>query len=243
MRMTPIPGRGQPRSFNVTMEDIPVGQKTVRFSDLSGQLIMDDDTPARVVVCEHPELGEGPVEIEALAAEARAIEQAAMAVAIVEVHYPGEDQPRRVAMEAGVFDQLATEKPMGELLVTARPARRTTRAASAAAPREGRVNYGTLEHAGKPHKGKVTDAEKRLVQEHFDEVNERLTGQRMRAISLTDPEHIERYGLEQLADERGTDALVTLDTAVRDARDSAARDSAARDSAASDTETLMAAAG
>jgi hypothetical protein len=222
VRVTPIQERGQPRSFNATTEDIPVGQKTVRFSDLSGQLIMDDDAPARVVVCEHPELGDAPVEIEAMAAEARAIEQAAMAVAIVEVYYPGEDQPRRVAMAAEAFDQLATDKPMGELLVTARPARRSTRSASTSAPRDGRVNYGTLEHAGKPHKGKITDAEKQLVQEHFDEINERLAGQRMRAISLTDPEHIERYGLERLADDRGTDALVTLDTAVRDERDTGA---------------------
>lgn len=210
-----------------------MGQKTVRFSDLSGQLIMDDDVPARVVVCEHPGLGEGPVEIEALAAEARAIEQAAMAVAVVDVYYPGEDQPRRVAMEAGAFDQLATDKPMGELLVTARPARRSTRSSGASASRESRVNYGTLEHAGKPHKGKVTDAEKQLVREHFDEINERLAGQRMRTISLTDPEHIERYGLERLADERGTDALVTLDTAVRNDRGAEARD----------TGTVVAAAG
>ncbi len=225
--VTAIPGRGQPRSFNVTMEDNPVGQKTVRFSDLSGELILDDDAPARVVVCEHPDLGDAPVEIEAMAAEARAIEQAAMPVAIVEVYYPGEDQPRRVAMAAEAFDQLATDKPMDELLVTARPARRTTRSANASTSRESRVNYGTLDHAGKPHKGKVTEAEKQLVQEHFDEINERLSGQRMREISLTDPEHIERYGLEQLADERGTDALVTLDTAVRDARDTADRDTGA----------------
>lgn len=194
-----------------------MGQKTVRFSDLSGQLIVDDDAPARVVVCEHPGLGEGPVEIEALAAEARAIEKAALPVAVVDVYYPGEDQPRRVAMEAEAFDRLATDKPMSELLVRARPARRTTRSAGTSASRDSRVSYGTLEHAGKPHKGRVTDAEKRLVQEHFDEINERLAGQRMRRISLTDPEHIERYGLERLADERGTDALVTLDTAARDA--------------------------
>ena len=28
-----------------------MGQKTVRFSDLSGQLITDDEAPARIVVC------------------------------------------------------------------------------------------------------------------------------------------------------------------------------------------------
>ena len=59
------------------------------------------------------------------------------------------------------------------------------------------------EHAGKPHKGKTTEAEKRLVREHLDEINERLAAQNLRTISLTDPEHVERYGLEQLAAEHG----------------------------------------
>ena len=47
-----------------------MGQKTVRFSDLSGELITRDDTLARIVIHEHPELGDSPVEIEALADEA-----------------------------------------------------------------------------------------------------------------------------------------------------------------------------
>jgi hypothetical protein len=179
-----------------------VGQKTVRFSDLSGQLILDDDTPARIVICEHPELGDGPVEIEALADEALAIEKAAVEVAVVDLYLPGEDGPRRVAMDVGEFDKLATDKPMNELLITARPARRAPRSATASATRESRVNYGTLEHAGKPHKGKTTDAEKQLVREHLDEINERLAAQNLRTISLTDAEHVERYGLEDLTQAR-----------------------------------------
>jgi hypothetical protein len=51
-----------------------VGQKTVRFSDLSGEIIAQDDTVARIVIHEHPELGDSPVEIEVLTDEARAIE-------------------------------------------------------------------------------------------------------------------------------------------------------------------------
>ena len=75
-----------------------MGQKTVRFSDLSGELITRDDALARIVIHEHPELGDTPVEIEALADEARTIEKGAVAVAVVDVYLPGEDQPRRVAM-------------------------------------------------------------------------------------------------------------------------------------------------
>ena len=180
-----------------------MGQKTVRFSDLSGQLIDDDEVPARIVVTEHPELADSPVEIEAFVDEARALEQAGVPVAIVDIYFPG-DLPRRVALEAAVFDKLATDKPMSELLAAARPARRAPRSATAPAAREDRVNYATLEHAGKPHKGKTTDAEKQLVRDHLDEINVRLAAQNLRTISLSDAEHVERYGLEQLADDQAS---------------------------------------
>ena len=179
-----------------------MGQKTVRFSDLSGQLITDDEAPARIVVSEHPDLPDGPVEIEALIAEATDIEKAGGQAALVDLYFPGDDQPRRVVLDVAEFDKLATDKPMSEVLATARPARRASRSGTSAASREDRANYATIEHAGKPHKGKTTDAEKRLVREHLDEINERLAAQNLRTISLTDPEHVDRYGLELLAAER-----------------------------------------
>ena len=101
-----------------------MGQKLVKFSDLSGELITEDDAVARIVIHEHPEVDGAPVEIEVLADEARAVEKAAIKVALVELYLPGEDEPRRVAMDLAGFDKLATEKPMSELLTGARPARR-----------------------------------------------------------------------------------------------------------------------
>ena len=182
-----------------------MGQKTVRFSDLSDEIISRDDAVARIVVHEHPELGDGPVEIEALTDEARAIEKAALRVAVVDLYLPGDEEPHRVAMAADSFDQLATDRPMGELLITARPARRSSRAATAGPARGDRINYGDPEHAGQPHKGRVTDAEKQLVRERFDEINERLAGQGMRTISLADREQVERYDLAELARSRGVE--------------------------------------
>ncbi len=178
-----------------------MGQKTVRFSDLSGQLITQDDALARIVVHEHPELGDSPVEFEALTDEAMVIEKSALRVAVVELHLPGEDEPRRVALEAEAFDRLATDRPMNELLITARPVRPVRRGTKSpgTAARDGRPNYATLEHAGEPHKGKITETEKQLVREHLEEINDRLVNQGLRTISLTDPEHIERYGLADLA--------------------------------------------
>jgi hypothetical protein len=173
-----------------------MGQKTVRFSDLSGQLIMHDDALARIVVHEHPELVDGPVEIEALTDEAEAIEQAALRVAVLDLYLPDDLEPRRIVMEADAFDKLAAENPMEQLLIAARPVRRSPRTATTGGSRGDRVDYSTLEHAGKPHKGKVTDTEKNLVRAHLDEINQRLAGQGVRTISLADPDHVERYGLQ-----------------------------------------------
>jgi hypothetical protein len=182
-----------------------MGQKTVRFSDLSGQLIMHDDALARIVVHEHPELGDGPVEIEALTEEAEAMEQAALRVAVIDLYLPDDIEPRRIVMEADAFDKLATQNPMEELLIAARPARRSTRSSGNGSSRGDRLDYTTREHAGKPHKGKITDTEKQLVRDHLDEINDRLAGQGLRTISLTDPEHVERYSLQQLARERNVE--------------------------------------
>jgi hypothetical protein len=180
-----------------------MGQKTVRFSDLSGQLIMHDDALARIVVHEHPELGDGPVEIEVLTEEAEIMEDAALRVAVIDLYLPDDIEPRRVVMEADAFDKLATQSSMAELLTAARPVRRSTRAAASSGGSRGdRLDYTTIEHAGKPHKGKITDAEKQLVHDHLDEINERLAGQGLRTISLTDAEHVERYDLHDLARER-----------------------------------------
>ena len=176
-----------------------MGQKTVRFSDLSGQLIMHDDALARIVVHEHPELGDGPVEIEALTDEAEAMEEAALRVAVIDLYLPDDIEPRRIVMEADAFDKLATQNSMAELLTAARPVRRSTRSSASGGSRTDRLDYGTFEHAGKPHKGKITDAERQLVREHLDEINDRLAAQGMRTISLADPDHVERYGLEDLA--------------------------------------------
>jgi hypothetical protein len=104
-----------------------MGQKTVRFSDLSGQLIMREDSLARIVIQEHPELGDGPVEIEALADEALAMEKDALRVAVLDLYLPGEESPRRVTMDAEVFAGLVTEKSAGEMLAGARPVKRAGR--------------------------------------------------------------------------------------------------------------------
>ena len=81
-----------------------MGQKTVRFSDLSGQLIMREENLARIVIQEHPELGDGPVEIETLADEALGMEKDALRVAVLDLYLPGEDLPRTDAKD--IYERL-----------------------------------------------------------------------------------------------------------------------------------------
>ena len=121
-----------------------MGQKMVKFSDLSGELITDETAVARIVIQEHPELAGAAVEIEVLADEARAVEKAAVRVALVDLYLPGEDEPRHVAVDLAAFDKLATDRPVSELLITARPARKAVR------PREKRAAAAEPAEASRP---------------------------------------------------------------------------------------------
>ncbi|MEV4760031.1 hypothetical protein AB0J86_33715 [Micromonospora sp. NPDC049559] len=173
-----------------------MGKKTVHVSDFSGKVLDSDDEVVRVVVLEHPDLVAGPVQLEATALEAESIDDAALDVAIVEVH-DGDGEPRRVVLTASEFDSLATDVPMAQLLKTAervRPAKSTRRGAA------DRLDYGTLEHAGKPHRGKITEEEARLVRENLDEVNKRLADEGLRQIDPSDPDHALRYGFPSPAE-------------------------------------------
>jgi hypothetical protein len=167
-----------------------MGKKTIHVSDFSGQLLRPDDEVVKVVVLEHPDLIAGPVQLDATPVEVESIDDAALDVAVVEIHdRHGGGEPRRVVLTASEFDAMATDVPMAQLLKTAervKPPR----------PRRGaeKTDYGTIEHAGKPHRGKVTEDEARLVRERLDEVNKRLANAGLRQIDPSDPEHAARYG-------------------------------------------------
>jgi hypothetical protein len=174
-----------------------MAKKTVHVSDFSGKVLQSDDEVVRVVVLEHPDLVAGPVQLDARPAEIENIDDAALDIAIVEIHDGhGGGEPRRVVLTAGEFDALATDVPMAQLLKTAERVR------PAKVPRKGatdRLDYATLEHAGKPHRGKTTDEEAQLVREHLDEINKRLADEGIRQIDPADPDHAARYGFDASA--------------------------------------------
>jgi len=179
-----------------------MARKTIHFSDLSSQPILDDADVVRVVVIDHPALDGAAVEFEAAARELTDIDKDALDVAVIELHTAAEQPPRRVVLDAATFDKLAVAQPMDELLNSATPVRPNGRAERAPASRAAdRVNYATLEHAGAPHRGKVTEAEARLVRANLDTVNARLAAAGQRTIDPADPTTRDRYGFGPAEDE------------------------------------------
>ncbi|NEA56394.1 hypothetical protein G3I60_20150 [Streptomyces sp. SID13666] len=137
-----------------------MGQKLIRFSDLSGKTVDDDSQLVRIVVREHPDLDGGPVELEALAEELTGVEEVALDLVSFELHHPGEDEPETFVMEVAAFNKLAADTPMAEVLQSAkRVVAAVPSQARPAGSEKARINYASLEHAGKPHKGRTTDAE------------------------------------------------------------------------------------
>lgn len=179
-------------------------RRTIHFSDLSSQPILDDADVVRVVVVDHPALDGDAVEFEAAASELTDVDKGALDVAVIELHPAGEEPPRRLILDAATFDKLAVDRPMEELLGSATPVRPTGRAERVPPSRgAGRPNYATLEHAGSPHRGKVTETEAQLVRDNLDAVNARLAASGQRTIDPADPSMRERYGFGAPADEVG----------------------------------------
>ncbi|MFX0594713.1 hypothetical protein [Melissospora conviva] len=169
-----------------------MGKKTVHVSDFSGRILAPEEEVVQVVVVDHPDLVAGPVRLDATPEEVESIDDASLDVAIVEIHdRHGGGEPRRVVLTASEFDALVTsEVQVAQLLRTAERVR-PPKTARKSAPKP---DYATLEHAGKPHRGAVTEEEARLVREHLEEINKRLADEGLRLIDPADPAHALRYG-------------------------------------------------
>jgi hypothetical protein len=180
-----------------------MAQRLVRFSDLTNKIV-DDDEVVRIVIEQHPALQNGPVELEAAAGEAEAIRASVLNVVSLKLYQGDGSAPETVTMEVEAFNQLAGDMDMADVIRKAKPAyppRKSTK--PTAAPPADKLDYASLEHAGKPHRGKTTDAEKEVVRNNLDKINERLERDGLRTIRLDDAEMVARYGLEALAKEAG----------------------------------------
>lgn len=178
------------------MKGTLVGQRIIKFSDLSSKNIENDEDLVRVVITQHPDLEGGPVEIEALADELKDVEEVALDLVTFELHFPGEE-PENVVMEVEAFNKLCTDGNMSDVLKGAKRVTRGSIPSQSGAAAKEKVNYASLDFCGQPHKGRTTEEEARLVRENLEAVNKRLAEQGHRTIDPADPKMRERYGLEE----------------------------------------------
>jgi hypothetical protein len=179
--------------------------KVVHVSDISGKEA-DEQSLGRLVVLDHPEYADLPVTLEVLPDEIESLEGASRFVT-VEWIAPGARKGERMVVSLDDFNLLAgagvMESAVQDALIAKHRSGRPRSGAAAtgggsAAGRSGRgkVNYATLEHAGEPHRGRITEAEKELVRKNLDQVNRRLRDAGQREIDPSDQAMRDRYGLD-----------------------------------------------
>jgi hypothetical protein len=179
-------------------------RREVRDSDFNGQTIETLEDRARVVVLEHPDI-ESPVALDASREEVEGIVKVGIKAVRLEIMLfdDPEGEHAIVTMDQRAFNKLLgkNEAQAAELLAEAEPV--VVKIGKQAVRNGESVTYATMKHAGEPHRGKTTDEEKALVQGNLAAINERLVEAGKRTIDLSDPEHVARYGLQELAKGRG----------------------------------------
>src|ERR1039457_690605 len=92
-----------------------MGEKVVRFSDLSGEMA-EADALAMLVVSDHPDL-DAPVRLEAMPGEIEVLGKLALKEPVVlDLRLPDDEEPQRYVLTVPNFNKLATAKPMSEVL-------------------------------------------------------------------------------------------------------------------------------
>src|SRR6266581_626105 len=175
--------------------------KTIHVSDISGKEA-DESSLGRLVVHEHPEYSDLPVTLEALPEELEQLQRTSARFVTVEWIRPGARKGERITVPIEDFNLLAgpgiMDNAIQDALISKHRSRsragETARTAAAGSVRA-KVNYATLDHAGEPHRGRITEAEKELVRSHLEEINKRLSDGGLREIDPGDPTMKERYGL------------------------------------------------
>ncbi len=174
-----------------------MGTKLVRVSDLTGQEAEETEL-TQLVVEQHPNF-QSEIMLEVLPEEIEERLPDPKALVVVSYQSPGEPTPQRYVMLLEEFNNLFSGERQSDVVLEEalfqgqvpeeKPQRTRRRQAKP------RVDYTSPEHAGEPHRGTISEAEKEYVRDHLDAVNERLRGQGIREIDPDDPEMAERYGL------------------------------------------------
>jgi hypothetical protein len=180
-----------------------MGTKVIHVSDISGREGAGEEL-GRLVIHQHPDFQQVPITLDVLPDEIKTLEAATQLV-VLEYFAPGSRRGERLTVTLEDFNRLAPDgTDLRAVLFQAlidqqgQRAAKGNRSADGAQPvstRRAKVDYTTLEHAGEPHRGRITETEKRLVRENLDEINGRLRAKGMRAIDPAEEAMKDRYGL------------------------------------------------
>lgn len=179
--------------------------KTVKVSDISGQII-EGDRGARLIV-EHPDFSE-PIGLDVLSDEVLPhLTDESSQFVVVSLEDPENPNPQRYILSFDDFQRLFQTGDSTSVLQAAYQAQQQEREAETTHRGRGRraiasgtsgtrerIDYSSPEHAGEPHRGTVSEAEKDYVRNNLVEVNARLRQQGKREIDPNDPRMAARYG-------------------------------------------------
>lgn len=182
--------------------------RVIHVSDVSGTEA-DERELGQLVIHQHPGYNGLPVTLEVLPEEMESL-RGADRFARVEWVAPGARHGQELIVGLDDLENLGSGGALDQAIANAlaaknrgqSPARgggrgRSGAASKAPAARSGRtgVSYATLDHAGEPHRGRITEREKEIVRENLDQVNKRLAETGYRQIDLADPDMQRRYGV------------------------------------------------
>lgn len=191
-----------------------MAKKMMVISDLTGEPIKNDNDAVTIVLWDHPLLEE-PVQLDANKSEVTKLKGTGKDYAVVELLSDGGDKTERLVLELSEFEKLfkvevdealqgAEKYSYGRPQAVMQETKRRGRPPGAkTAAKTDKVNYKSVEAAGRPHRGRLTDEEKQVVAHNFDQVNAHLKAAGIREIDLSNAEHVEKYDLYKLAQERG----------------------------------------
>ena len=161
----------------------------VRVSDLSGSIISDDAELQQITV-EHPDF-QNPLQLDVAVADLQGRLPQPQDIVTLTIN------DRRYLLSLQEFTDLFTGDEAAEDVLARVDKEQHPRQRRGRQQRRPKVDYASIEHAGEPHRGRITDTEKQMVRENLDLVNDRLSRDGIRTIDPSDPEMAERYGLMQ----------------------------------------------
>lgn len=169
--------------------------KSLVVSDIGGEELSDDNH-ARVVV-RHPD-NPSALELDISTVEASKLTDTTLRLVSMTVYEPNKP-PRSIQMETKVLDKLFEGVDFDKVLEGARKADvpKAAPAKRGAAPRAAgdKVDYTAPEHAGKLHRGRITEAEADWVRNNQDKASYNREQQTGKPIDFADAAEQKRYGM------------------------------------------------